>query len=39
MVKDILPQVSKKIVVDDQLKGIIPLLNLEPPDKRRGGGE
>jgi membrane protease subunit HflK len=35
----ILPQVSKKIVIDDNLKGIIPLLNLEPPDKRKGGGE
>jgi membrane protease subunit HflK len=30
---EILPQVSKKIVVDDKLKGIIPLLNLEPPAK------
>jgi membrane protease subunit HflK len=35
----ILPQVSKKIVVDDQLEGIIPLLNLEPPARRKGGGE
>ncbi len=35
----VLPQVSKKIIVDDNLKGIIPLLNLEPPDKRKGGGE
>lgn len=26
----ILPQVSKKVVIDDDLKGIIPLLNLEP---------
>jgi len=26
----ILPQVSKKVVVDEDLKGIIPLLNLEP---------
>jgi membrane protease subunit HflK len=32
----ILPQVSKKIVIDEDLKGIIPLLNLEPA---QGGGE
>ncbi len=35
---DILPLVSKKIVVDDKLKGIIPLLNLEPAGKSREGG-
>jgi membrane protease subunit HflK len=28
---EILPQVSKKIVIDEDLKGIIPLLNLESP--------
>lgn len=35
----ILPQVSKKIVLDEDLKGIIPLLNIEPPGKRKGGDE
>ncbi len=33
---DILPRVSKKIVIDEDLKGIIPLLNLEP-QKAEGG--
>jgi membrane protease subunit HflK len=33
----ILPQVSKKVVIDENLKGIIPLLNLEPVGK--GGGD
>jgi membrane protease subunit HflK len=33
----ILPQVSKKVVIDEDLKGIIPLLNLEPVEK--GGGD
>ena len=36
---EILPLVSKKIVVDDELKGIIPLLNLEPAAKNREGGD
>jgi membrane protease subunit HflK len=36
---DILPQVSKKVVVDEDLKGIIPLLNLEPVGSNRKGGE
>jgi membrane protease subunit HflK len=36
--RDVLPQVSKKIIVDDKLTGIIPLLNLEPPAKTGGGG-
>jgi membrane protease subunit HflK len=35
----ILPQVSKKIVVDDELKGIIPLLNLEPGGSGKGGDQ
>lgn len=35
---EILPLVSKKIVVDDELKGIIPLLNLEPAGKKPEGG-
>lgn len=35
----ILPQVSKKIVVDENLKGIIPLLNLEPGKTVKGGDE
>ncbi|UCG51379.1 MAG: FtsH protease activity modulator HflK [Candidatus Latescibacterota bacterium] len=35
--RQILPQVSKKIVIDEELKGIIPLLNLEPADTRKGG--
>jgi membrane protease subunit HflK len=34
----ILPQVSKKIVVDDDLKSLVPLLNLEPGQKAKGGG-
>ncbi|UCH82951.1 MAG: FtsH protease activity modulator HflK [Candidatus Latescibacterota bacterium] len=34
----ILPQVQKKIVVDEELKGIIPLLNLEP-SSRKGGDD
>jgi membrane protease subunit HflK len=33
----ILPQVSKKVVIDEDLKGIIPLLNLEPVEKGGGG--
>lgn len=36
---DILPQVSKKIVIDEKLKGIVPLLNLEPAAKPREGGD
>jgi membrane protease subunit HflK len=36
---EILPQVSKKIVVDEKLTGIIPLLNLEPGSKTGGGGK
>ena len=35
----VLPQVSKKIIVDDQLKGIIPLLNLEPGNSGKGGDQ
>lgn len=37
---EILPQVQKKVVVDEDLKGIIPLLNLEPgaSTKPTGGG-
>jgi membrane protease subunit HflK len=34
----ILPQVSKKVVIDKTLKGIVPLLNLEP-GKSLGGGD
>ena len=34
----ILPQVSKKIIVDSDLKSLIPLLNLEPGGKATGGG-
>ncbi|MEE9270270.1 MAG: FtsH protease activity modulator HflK [Candidatus Krumholzibacteria bacterium] len=34
----ILPQVAKKIIVDDNLKSLIPLLNLEPGEKTKGGG-
>ena len=35
----ILPQITKKIVVDDELKGIIPLLNLEPTTSSKGGDQ
>lgn len=35
----ILPQITKKIVIDDQLKGIIPLLNLEPSTSAKGGDQ
>jgi membrane protease subunit HflK len=34
----ILPLVSKKVVIDESLKGIIPLLNLEPGKPVAGGG-
>lgn len=34
----ILPQVSKKIVVDHDLKSLVPLLNLETGQKAKGGG-
>jgi len=34
----ILPQVSRKTVVDTDLKGVLPLLNLDEP-VRKGGGE
>ncbi len=34
----ILPQVSRKIVIDESLKGLIPLLNLEQDKTNRGGG-
>jgi membrane protease subunit HflK len=34
----ILPQVSKKVVLDESLKGIVPLLNLEPGKPVQGGG-
>ena len=34
----ILPQVSKKIIVDDDLKGVLPLLNLDTSSSG-GGGE
>jgi hypothetical protein len=27
---EVLPKVSKKILLDDQLKGVLPLLNLGP---------
>ena len=35
----VLPQVQKKIIGDENLKGIIPLLNLEPSDGKGGGGK
>ena len=34
--RKILPQVSKKVVVDDDLRSVLPLLNL---DTQKGGGE
>lgn len=34
----ILPQVSNKIIVDDDLKSLVPLLNLQPGTKATGGG-
>lgn len=34
----VLPQVSKKVIIDEDLKGIIPLLNLEPEARKTGGG-
>ena len=34
----ILPNVSRKVVIDEELQGIIPLLNLEPVGKEKGGG-
>jgi membrane protease subunit HflK len=35
----VLPQVQKKIIVDENLKGIIPLLNLEPSSGKGGDGK
>ncbi|MBI4720635.1 MAG: FtsH protease activity modulator HflK [Chitinivibrionia bacterium] len=35
----ILPQVSKKVVIDETLKGVIPLLNLQPGSPLKGGEE
>lgn len=35
----ILPNVSNKIVIDETLKGIIPLLNLQPAAPSKGGDE
>lgn len=35
--REILPKLSKKVVVDENLKGIIPLLNLEPGKTAQGG--
>ncbi|MDH3214847.1 MAG: FtsH protease activity modulator HflK [Candidatus Krumholzibacteria bacterium] len=35
----VLPQVSKKVIIDEDLKGIIPLFNLEPGKSLQGGGE
>ncbi len=35
----ILPQVGRKVIVDDGLKGVIPLLNLQEPSPAPGGGE
>ncbi|MEE8137732.1 MAG: FtsH protease activity modulator HflK [Thermoanaerobaculia bacterium] len=35
----ILPQVGRKVIVDDSLKGVIPLLNLQEPSPAPGGRE
>ena len=35
----ILPQVSRKVIVDDDLQGILPLLNLDQDAGGKGGGE
>jgi hypothetical protein len=35
----VLPKVSKKIVIDESLKGILPLLNLDASASVKGGGE
>ncbi|HPF70467.1 MAG TPA: FtsH protease activity modulator HflK [Candidatus Krumholzibacteria bacterium] len=34
---EVLPQVQGKVVVDEDLKGLLPLLNLTPPAKKDGG--
>jgi len=36
---EVLPQVSRKIIVDDELKGVIPLLNLEALGGEKGGAK
>lgn len=36
---EILPQVSRKIIVDDDLKGVLPLLNLETGVTKGGGSQ
>ena len=36
---EVLPQVNSKIIVDDQLKGLLPLLNLNPAQSATQGGK
>jgi hypothetical protein len=33
---EVLPQVQSKIIVDDGLKGVLPLLNLNPNETKGG---
>jgi membrane protease subunit HflK len=33
----ILPQVQRKVIVDDELKGVLPLLNLDTAPSAKGG--
>jgi len=34
---EVLPNVKSKVIVDDQLKGLLPLLNLNPSTASQGG--